>query len=1110
MTFLTTVERAKTYLERHQRVSLRALRREFDLDDAAVEELVEELVDVQQVATLDGTTLICARPPHLPTSPAATSSGGLTAERRQLTVMFCDLVGSTTLGQRLDAEDFREIVRGYYDAMRAVIDRWGGYVANYMGDGLLAYFGYPQAREDDAERAVRAGLDIVAPPNEAASTERGARLAVRVGIHTGPVVVGELGRHGADIALGDTMNRAARIQAAAEPDTVVCSSTTLRLVSGLFLTRDLGARELKGIEHPMRLHQVIRQSGVRSRLDVAAAAGLTPLVGRQQELGLLEDRWQQTTEGRGQAVLLCGAPGIGKSRLVHAFRKRIADQSHTWLECRGSPYTQASAFYPVLESQRLRLGFTSEMAAAEKLARLEGGLTAAGFDLALAAPILARFHALPIAEDRYRDPELSAEGLRNKTLALLVEWLLRLGRQQPAILLVEDLHWMDPSSLELLGQVLAQLPRERVLLLLTYRPDFEPPWGVRSHLTPMLLSRLNRAQLVELIRGAARGRELPEGGLEEVVHRSDGVPLFAEELTRAFVSGHGAKLEIPATLHDALMARLDALGPVKELMQLASALGREFDYGLLHALSSMKEADLQAALAATVREELLYQRGTPPEASYAFKHALIRDAAYESMLRTTRRRHHGGIAGILIERMPQVVEAQPELLAHHLTEAGQTLAAIEKWHDAGRRALGRSANKEASAHLKRALGLLAAEPSSRDCDRRELDLRVSLGSAFTAVHGWGSPEAEECYARARELCLAVGNDRELFTILWGFWMIHSSRGEPHVWRGIAAELLAIAERHGDPAMLVQAHHANWGNFGLGDLAFQLEHAERGLSHYDAAQHSRLAPQYGGHDAGVCGHGHRGVALWVTGYPVRARESFAAAHALSDRIGHPLSRLHASVTGLWLPLLESNWPELIRIADAVTTLASDLGTPTWLPAGAVPHGLALVALGHTAAGLAQIRRTLGVTEGGAPLDRVSVATSFPALFPTYSALYAEALLMAGATEDALSAVDAALPLMERTGERLWKANLMGLKGDLLLADGLHADAEAWYRNAIEVARAQGAKMWEVRAATRLARLWHRQGRTSEARGLLTPLYGWFTEGFETGDLKEAKALLEELS
>jgi class 3 adenylate cyclase/tetratricopeptide (TPR) repeat protein len=1120
MSFLDTVERAKAYLVRHSRVSLGALRREFDLDDEAVQALVGELVQVQCVATLDGAVLAWADPPAHPpaelpaTSVAstarlaeiATSSPAPEAERRQLTVMFCDLVGSTTLGQRLDSEDFREIVRGYYDAARTVTDRWGGHVAAYMGDGLLVYFGYPQAREDDAERAVRAGLEIVAALpafNEALEAARGIRLAVRVGMHTGMVVVGELGRHGANVALGDTMNRAARIEAAAEPDTVVCSSATLRLVSGLFVTRDLGACEIKGIDPPMHLHQVVRASGMRNRLDVAAAAGLTPLVGRQQELGLLEDRWQQVTEGRGQAVLICGEAGIGKSRLVQAFRERIADRPHTWLECRGSPYTQDSAFHPVLETQRLRLGLMDETTAGEQLARLESGLAAAGFDLALAAPVLARFHGLAIPEDRYRDPALSPEGLRKKTLALLVEWLLRLGRQQPAILLVDDLHWMDPSTLELLGQVLEQLPAERVLLLLTYRPDFEPPWRARSHLTPMLLSRLTRAQLVELICKAARGRDLPEAGVDELVRRSDGVPLFAEELTRAVIetspvaSEEGAtpELRIPATLQDSLMARLDALGPVKELVQLSSVLGREFDYGLLRAISPIREAELQAALAATVRAELLYQRGAPPEATYVFKHALIRDAAYESMLRSTRRRHHGRVAGALLERMPHVAEMQPELLAHHHTEAGQIRPAIDRWHEAGRRSLERAANKEAIQHLQRALDLLATRPHSPERDREELDLQIELGSAAMASQGWGSSVGARGYARARELCLAVGAERELFPILWGVWMMHLQRAELTKGREIAAELLAIAERHRDPAMLVEAHHASWGNPFLGDFASQIEHVERGLSHYDPAEHSRLAPQYGGHDAGVCGHCHRGVALWATGYPERSGASFATALALADEIAHPLSKAHPLIMSSLLPVFRSDWPEAFRAADAAMALLSELGMPTWTNHAAVTRGWALVALGEVADGLAQIRRSMKSD------DLMGVAT--------HRAFYAEALHLAGATDEALADVDDALLLMERTGEGLWKANAMALKGDLLLARGLHADAEVWYRSGIEVARAQKAKMWELRAATRLARLWHRQGKTAEARDLLAPLCGWFTEGFDTQDLKDAKALLEEL-
>jgi tetratricopeptide (TPR) repeat protein len=682
--------------------------------------------------------------------------------------------------------------------------------------------------------------------------------------------------------------------------------------------------------------------------------------------------------------------------------------------------------------------------------------------------------------------------------------LLRLGRQRPAILLAEDLHWLDPSTLELLGQVLEQLPAERVLLLLTYRPDFAPPWRTRSHLTPMQLARLTRAQLVDLIRKAARGRDLPEAGIDELARRSDGVPLFAEELTRAVIEtspgtsedGSSSPLRIPATLQDALMARLDGLGSVKELAQLASVLGREFDYGLLRALSPMQETDLRAALEAAVQAELFYQRGVPPEATFVFKHALIRDAAYESMLRSTRRRHHGRVAETLIERMPHVVEAQPELLAHHYTEAGQIRPAIDRWHEAGRRSLQRSANKEGSAHLQRALDLLATEPSSRQRDREELDLQIELGAAIMAWDGWQSPEGVRCYTRARELCDAVGDDRERFPMLWGFWLIHQTRSDLSAWRETAAELLVIAERHRDLAMLVEAHHASWGNPCLGDFVSQLEHVERGLAHYDPAVHSRLAPTYGGHDAGVCGHCHRGIALWATGHPEQAGASLAAARALADEIAHPQSRIHAVGYTGWLLAFGSEWEGTLRFASMALALSSEIGgVPTWIAIADVVRGWALVALGEPAEGLAEIRRSM---ESG---DHIFVAT--------HRAFYAEALHLIGATEEALAEVSRAMPLMERAGHGLWKANAIALKGDLLLARGLHADAEDCYRSAIDVARGQSAKMWELRAATRLARLWHRQGKTAEARDLLAPLYGWFTEGFDTKDLTDARMLLEEL-
>jgi class 3 adenylate cyclase/tetratricopeptide (TPR) repeat protein len=1024
-------------------------------------------------------------------------------------VLFCDVVESTALAAGLDPEDWREVVRGYHEAAAGAVERFEGHVAQYLGDGLLVYFGFPQAHEDDPERAVRAGLGIIealGELNQRLGGERGLELATRVGIHTGPVVVGEMGGGASreTLAMGDTTHVAARLQGIAEPDTVVLSSATLRLVSGIFITHDLGAHLLKGRDEPVRVHQAVQPSGVRSRLDVMAAAELTPFVGRDQELMLLEDRYAQAIEGSGHAVLIAGEAGIGKSRLMQAFRERIAERAHTWLECRGSPYTQDSAFHPVMELHRQGLGFRPGDTAEIKLDRIEAGLATVGFDPAEMAPLVAALHSVPLGE-RFPAPNLSPEGMRKKTLGLLVEWLLRLGQRQPLVLLLEDLHWMDPSTLELVGGILEQVPTASVLLLATYRPDFEPPWAARGFLTPMLLSRFTRAQLADLVRKAARGRDLPEAWLEEILRRADGVPLFAEELTKAVLDAHPEApragdpvpaLHIPETLQDSLMARLDALGPVKELAQVGSVLGREFSYDLLLEVSPMKEAELQAAIRSAVREELFYQRGTPPEATYLFKHALIRDTAYGSLLRSRRVELHAAIAAALEREFPEIATSEPELLAHHHTEAGQFRPAIDKWHEAGRRSLERAACKEAIAHLKRALDLLAKQPGSAERDREELDLQLELASATMASQGWGSPEGAHCYARARELCLAVGDERELFPILWGFWMIHSSRTEVTKAREIATELLAIAERHRDPAMLVEAHHASWGNPFLGDFAFQLEHVERGLSHYDPVEHGRLAPQYGGHDAGVCGHCHRGLALWATGYAERSGESFAAALALAERIAHPLSKAHRLTMSSLLPAFRSDWPEAFRAADEGMLRLSEVGMPTWTNMAAVTRGWALVALGEAADGLAQIRRRL---ETG---DRIGLGT--------VHAFYAEALYLAGATDEALATLHGALPLMERTGEALWKANAMALKGDLLLARGLHADAEVSYRSAIEVARAQSAKMWELRAATRLARLWHREGKTTLARDLLAPLYSWFTEGFDTADLKEAKALLETLA
>lgn len=1120
MSFLDTVARAKAYLREHGRVSLRGLKREFGLDDEALEELVEELVDIQQIAAREGKAIawlgtaaasgsagsVTASPPPVPVP-------GVEAERRQLTVLFCDLADSTRLAAGLDPEDWREVVRGYQQAAVGVAERFDGHVAQYLGDGLLVYFGWPRAHEDDAERAVRAGLGIVeavAESNDALQARAGLRLALRIGIHTGPVVVGEMGagEHKETLALGDTTNVAARLQGEAEPDTVVMSAATLRLVPGIFVTRELGERTPKGFAEPVHLYQALRPSGMRSRLDVAAATGLTPLVGREQELGLLEDRFARVREGLGQAVLVSGEAGIGKSRLVQAFRERIAERAHSWLECRCSPYAQDSAFFPVLELQRQSLGLGPEAPVASRFERLEAGVERAGFDLAEAMPLMASFHGLALPE-RYEEPVLSSEGRRKKTLDLLVEWLLRLGRLQPLVFLMEDLHWVDPSTQDLVGQILERIPRENVLLLATYRPDFQPPWGARSHLTPMLLARLTRHQLGDLVRKAARGRDLPEAWVEEIIRRSDGVPLFAEELTKTVLESHpeppaegeAPELHIPESLQDSLMARLDALGPVKELAQVGAVLGREFEYPLLLAVSPMSQEDLQHALSAAVREELFYQRGTPPEASYLFKHALIRDAAYDSLLRATRQRHHLRVAEALIDRMPALAEAQPEWVAHHFAQAGEVERALPYFQRAAEEAAARSANAESVRYYGKALELVQRLADGPERKRRELLLQVGIGAPLQLVDGYRAPATVRAYTRALELCREVGDTAQLVQALWGQYSLHLVGSELDVASELAGELLAVAQREGDASL------ENLARLALGVPVFfggrferALEHLEDSIALYDLKRDRRAAYRYG-QDPGVMAMPFASFCHWFLGRPERALALSRDSLALAQAVGHPYTTALAHAYATLLHQMMRDYRRALELAEDTVAIATEQAFPLWRGFGAVSRARALAGLGHPE-GCVEIIQA-GLTD--------VAATGTVASSPYFVALLAETQELSGQRDDALGAFEMALGLAETTGCRYWDAELRRSKGALLLGTtDASSDGERCLREALDIARRQKAKSLELRAATSLARWRQRRGGRAEARTLLQPVYDGFTEGFDTRDLREAKALLEELA
>ena len=710
-------------------------------------------------------------------------------------------------------------VVAYQAACRQVIARYDGHIAQYLGDGVLVYFGYPTAHEEDAARAVRSGLEIVTAVSQLAYTPP---LQVRIGIHTGPVVVGEIGagERTERLALGETPNIAARVQGVAEPDTVVMSEATQRLVHGLFECQDLGPQTLKGISTPVSVYRVIGESTAQSRFEVAVGAGLTPLVGREEELGLLQRRWTQAKEGAGQVVLLSGEAGIGKSRLVQTLKEQVLAEGTTRIEFRCSPYHQNSAFYPIIDHLQRLLQFQREDTPQIKVTKLQQVLTAYRFPQADTLPLLTALLSLPHPQET-PPLTLSPQKQKQKTQEALVAWLMEDATRAAVYCAWEDLHWADPSTLEFLTLFLEQLPTARVFSILTFRPEFTPPWGAHSYLSQLTLSRLRRTAVEAMVENVTSGKALPVDVVQQIVAKTDGVPLFVEELTKTVVEsgllieadGHYElrsplpPLAIPSTLQDSLMARLDRLAPVKELAQLGATLGREFSYDLLHAVSPLDESSLQQGLRQLVEVELLYQRGLPPQATYLFKHALIQDTAYQSLLKSKRQQYHQQIAQVLEARFSDIKETQPELLAHHYTEAGLIEQAIPYWQRAGQRASQRSAHVEAISHLSKGLDLLKTLPDTPERAQQELTLQIALGAPLQATKGFGAPEVETVYTRARELCQQVGETPQLFPVLWGLWLFYTGRAEHETARELAEQLLSLAQSAQDPALLLQAHHA---------------------------------------------------------------------------------------------------------------------------------------------------------------------------------------------------------------------------------------------------------------------------------------------------------------
>jgi class 3 adenylate cyclase/predicted ATPase len=1128
-------------LQQEQRLSYRVLKRRLHLDDDVLEDLKEDLIYAKKLAVdEDGRVLIwtggtssaptAASPVPLPAtlevSPAQGEAAPVAsptpeAERRQLTVLFCDLVDSTKLSSQLDPEDWRDVVRAYQQVCTEVIQRYEGHIAQLLGDGLLVYLGYPQAHEDDAQRAVRTGLGILAVMgdlNKELKRGTGLQLAVRVGIHTGLVVIVDMGRAGRQeqLALGETPNIAARLQGLAQPNTLVISEATYRLVQGYFQCQDLGAHALRGVTKAMRLYHVLGASGATSRLDVAQPRGLTPLVGREQEVGLLLERWDQAKGGHGHVVLLSGEGGIGKSRLVQVLKDHVATEPHVRWECRSVPYYQNTALYPLIDLFQRILQWQQDETPDEKFGKLEQVLSQYRLPLVETVSLVAPLLALPVPDNRYPPLNLSAQRQRQKTLETIVTLLLELAERQPVLFIVEDLHWTDPTTLEFLGLLVEQIPTTAIYTLLTCRPHFQPAWHHRSYITEMTLNHLSHAQGEQIVHGMTDGKTLPPEVLHQMIAKTDGVPLFVEELTKAILEsgqlkaldGHYeltesfATFAIPATLQDSLMARLDRLVSAKGIAQLGAVIGRQFTYALLHAFAHVEDATLQRELSRLVDAELLYQRGVPPQSAYMFKHALIQDAAYQSLLKSTRQHYHQRIAQVLEAQFPETAETQPELLGHHYTEAGLGEQAIGYWQRAGQQASDRSAYLEAISHFTTGIELLKTLPETPAHTQQALTLYSALGAALQVTKGHGAPEVEQAYTKARTLCQQVGETPQLVPALFGLWRFYVVQPQLHTARELGEMLLRLAQRTDDPTVAIMAHCALGSTWlWLGALPAARQHLEEGSARYTLDQ--RRAPVFRmGQDLGVGCRTYAAWTLWLLGYPDQALARVHDALELAHTLSHPFSLAYARCLAAFISQFRRDVPAVHAQAEAAVALSTEQGFPQWVALGTILSGWGLVMQGQGEERMAQVRQGLAAWR----------ATGAVVHIPYFCTVLADVCDHLGHLEDGLQALAEAHTLVEQHEERYWEAEVSRLRGVLLLRQPgtPQEEAEACFRQALAIARHQQAKALELRAAMSLAQLWQQQGQRIEAYELLAPIYGWFTEGFDTADLQEAKALLEELA
>jgi class 3 adenylate cyclase/predicted ATPase len=1098
------------------RIAVSVLR---DLTDEDLKDLGVVLGDrrrmLRAIVELAGTA-----PARPQSTPGPQSMPRDEAERRQVTVMFADLVDSTALSTRMDPEDLREIIAAYQECVGETVADFGGYLARYVGDGALVYFGYPQAHEDDAEQAVRAGLELIAAVS---ALKTRVPLQIRIGIATGLVVVGHivgLGEAQERGMAGETPNLATGLQRIAQPNMAVIAESTRRLLGDLFELMDLGAKYLEGIAGRVQAWTVLRARSVESRFEALHATGLTALVGRKGESELLIERWSWAKGGEGQVVLLSGEPGIGKSRLTAEFMDFVADEPHTRLRYFCSPQHTNSAFYPIIVQIQNAAGLAHDDSLDAKLEKLDAVLAQSATSMQDRA-LFAEMLSLP-SERRYPALNLSPQERRQKTLEALTLRIEALEKSRPVLIIFEDLHWIDPTSLEALGRAVDRIRSLRVLLIMTFRPEFEPPWIGHPHLAILTLGRLPKLEVDNIIDLIAGSRSIPASIRQDIIERTDGIPLFVEEMTKAVLeagdhvqAGHTAAgvpfptLAVPASLQASLMARLDRLGSAKELAQVGAAIGRQFSHALLAAVWRRPEAQLKAALGALISAGLLFRQGAAPQERFTFKHVLVADAAYGTLLREPKRALHARIVETLETDFKEIAGNRPELLAHHCSEAGQIQKAARLWGEAGQRSLERSALVEAVAQLKRALEQIAALAPTPALRCEEIKLQVALITPLLHVKGYAAPETVAAAERARlliEKAEALGEAPEsplsLFSALYALWVARLVEFNGELVRELAAEFLARAEKQAATGPLMVGYRLmGMSLLHTGDIGAGLAHLERAIALYDPAEHRPLATRFG-QDVGVAILAWKSIALWLLGYPKDALANAEHALKIAREIGHAATLMYALTFATWTDIQCGNWAAAEAQAERDVALADEKGIVLWKGFGMM----------HQAQLFGLASRALDALDKIIPALNALQSTRTTMWIPLWQSYLTGVYADLGRFEDARRCIGEAIAVVEATKERWCEAEINRIAGDVELRAPQRdvTKAEFYLERALAVARQQEAKSWELRAATSLARVRRDQGRRHEARDLLAPVYGWFRQGLNTCDLMRSKALLDELA